>query len=201
MNHSTLKRRIEFWRWFLPVSLVVFVLLYQLILARWIHDTFSDATHFAVEVLFFATAGPVAVFLILTQMRQWVEEKEQVEARARTNERWLASITAASADAIVSLNPLGLIESWNSGAELLFDYPATQVHGRPLSIIFGPGETADIEPEWLKNAVDQAGFIHGHETTIRRADGRQVIVEMTASKITDDQEQPGRCWFSHLRWH
>ncbi len=190
MNHSNLMRRIELWRWLLPVSLAVFVLLYQLILARWIHDNFSEASHFAVELLLFATAGPAAVFVTLTKMKQWVEEKEQAEVQARTNERWLASLTAASADAIISLNPQGLIESWNRGAELLFGYTALEVQGKPLSVLFGPGESADVETQWLKNAVDRAGFVRGHETTIRRSTGQRAVVEMTATQIADDREQP-----------
>jgi hypothetical protein len=40
----------------------------------------------------------VAAFLTLTQIKQWVSDKEQAEAQARANERWSASITAASAD-------------------------------------------------------------------------------------------------------
>ena len=187
MNHSTLRHRIEVWRWLLPISLALVVLLYQLVLARWVHDIFGDATHFAVEVLFFVTVGPLLTFLALTQIRQWVARKEQAEAQARTNERWLASITAASADAILSLDPQGHIESWNRGAELLLGYPAAEMRGRPLATVFGQSETAAVEAHWLNDAVRRDGFIRGHETTARRADGCQLIVELTATHITDDQ--------------
>jgi len=188
MDHSALKNRVEIWRWLLPVTLTVVVLLYQLVLARWVQNTFNDATHFAIEILFFATVGPMLTFLALTQIGRWLAEKEQATEQARANERWLASITAASAEAIISLDPQGHIDSWNHGAELLFGYPAPEMHGRPLAAIFGSGETADIEAQWLNDAVHRDGLIRGHETTICCADGHHPNVELTATHITDDHD-------------
>jgi len=147
MNQSSLKTRIEFWRWTLPIGFALFALLYQLVLARWVHDTYNDATHFVVEVLFFATAGPLLTFFAMTQIRYWVVDKERAEKLARTNERWLASVTAASADAILSLDTQGSIESWNHGAELLFGYSSSEMHGRSLATIFGLEESAEIEAQ------------------------------------------------------
>ncbi len=190
MDQSSLKNRIEFWRWTLPVGFALFVFLYELVLARWVHDTYNDATHFAVEVLFFATTGPLLTFFALTQIRHWVEEKEHAEKQARTNERWLASVTAASADAILSLDTQGSIESWNRGAELLFGYSSSEMHGRSLAAIFGLGESAEIETQWLVQRVRQLGIMRDHETTVHSADGRRVIVDLTATKITDDQDEP-----------
>lgn len=34
----------------------------------------SDASHFAVELPLFASAGPAAVFLTLVRMKQWEDE-------------------------------------------------------------------------------------------------------------------------------
>jgi PAS domain S-box-containing protein len=186
---SSLKKRIEFWRWTLPIGFAVFVLLYQLVLVRWVHDTINDVTHFAVEVLFFATVGPLLTFFALTQIRHWVEEKERAEQQARANERWLASVTAASADAILSLDTQGCIESWNRGAELLFGYGADEMNGRFLAAIFGQGEPAEVEARWLVQRVQQLGIIRDHETTAHCADGRHAVVDLTATKIIDDQEK------------
>jgi PAS domain S-box-containing protein len=188
MNHSTFKDRFELWRWLLPIGLAAVMLLYQSALDRWLHDTLSDATHFVVEVFFFVLVGPLLVFLSLTRIKRWMAESEEVEAQARTNERWLASITAASADAILSLDRQGYIESWNHGAELLFGYPAAEMYGRSLAAIFGPGDTADVEARWLGDTVRRDGLIRGHETTVRCADGRETTVELTATHITDDQD-------------
>lgn len=187
VNQSSLKNRIEFWRWTLPIGFALFVFLYQLVLARWVHDTINDVTHFAVEVLFFATAGPLLTFFALTQIRHWVAEKERAEKQARTNERWLASVTAVSADAILSLDNQGRIESWNRGAELQLGYSAEEMYGQSLAAILGQGDSAEIEAQWLVKRVQQRSIIRDHETTAHCADGRRSIVDLTATKISGDQ--------------
>jgi PAS domain S-box-containing protein len=188
--NSNLKPRIAMLRWVIPLAFAGFVFLYQLGLARWVHDNVSDSLHFVIEILFFGTVGPLLAFWVLTLVSHWLGEKELAEHQARTNERRLASITDASADAIISLNPQGRIESWNRGAELLMGYTAVQAHGYALADLFGGGEAADIEAEWLSQSARRDGFVRGHEATVYRADGRAVEVELTATYITGDGREP-----------
>src|SRR5512134_1037600 len=118
----TLRRRVAVLRWTLPLSFALVAALYQWGFARWVHDTYGDLVHFGVEILFYSTVGPLLAFLILTLIGRWLDDKERAEKHARASERRLASITAASADAILSLDSGGRIESWNRGAELLLGY-------------------------------------------------------------------------------
>ncbi len=187
---DNLRPRIATLRWIIPLAFAGLVLLYQLGLARWVHDNVSDSLHFVIEILFFGTAGPLLAFWALTLVNRWLGEKEQAERQARANERRLASITDASADAIISLNPQGRIESWNRGAELLLRYTAVQARGQRLADLFGGGEAAEIEAQWLSQSARRAGFVRGHEATVYRADGRAVEVELTATYITGDGREP-----------
>lgn len=187
--NPTLAQRITALRWTLPATLALLTVLYQLGLARWVHDSMNDAVHFMIEVLFYGTLYPLMAFLALTRVGHWLDEKERVERQARATERRLASITAASADAILSLNPEGRIESWNHGAELMFGYEAHEILGRPFPYLLVGGEsTASVEVEfrWLEETVRQAGFIREHETTCRDALGRQVVAELTATRLSDE---------------
>ena len=104
------------------------------------------------------------MYAALTRLGLWLEEKEQAEKYARASEQRLASITAASADAILSLNVQGRIESWDRGAELIFGYPPQAMLGRPLLDLLGGSEAAEVEFTWLVEAVQQEGFVRGHET-------------------------------------
>jgi PAS domain S-box-containing protein len=140
--------------------------------------------HYGVEILFFATAGPLLAFWTLTRISQWLDEKEHAEQQARASEQRLASITAASADAILSLDAEGCIESWNRGAEFIFGYPAEAMRGRPLADLLGGGEASRVEFRWLVASAGQAGFVRGHETTCQNAEGREVAVELTATRLT-----------------
>lgn len=187
LTSRTLKQRVAVLRWTLPFSFAMLAALYQLGPARWVHD-YSHSLHFAVEILFFSTVGPVLAFWALTLVGRWLDEKERVEQQARASERRLASITAASADAILSLDAQGRIESWNHGAELIFGYTSDEMRGRPLPELLGGGP-AEVEFRWLVERVRQEAFLRGHETTCRDAEGRQVAVELTATLLTGENGQ------------
>ena len=62
-------------------------------------------------------------------------EKEDAERAARSHERYLASVTDASADAILSLDTTGVIRSWNRGAESIFGYAAGEMKHGPIALI------------------------------------------------------------------
>lgn len=188
MNRSypTLRQRVALLRWALPLVFVLMAVAYQLGLARWVHDHYTESTHYGIEILFYGTVGPLLAFWVLTLVGRWLDEKENAEKLARAAEQRLAAITTASADAILSLDKARRIESWNRGAELLFGYTADQVLGLPLSDLLGGGEAVKVEYNWLTDVVQKAGFIRGHETTCRDAAGVEIDVELTATQLTDD---------------
>jgi len=185
----TFSQRISILQWALPAALGLLSVAYQLGPARWVHDYLSHSLHYGVEILLYGLVGPAAVFLAVGQVSRWLEEKEQAEHLARANEQRLASITAASADAIIGLDSTGRIESWNRGAELIFGYPANDIQGKPFTDLFGGGEAVNVEFRWLVEEVRQAGFIRGHETTCRDAEGSQIGVELTATHLIDEAGQ------------
>lgn len=179
---SARMRRIQ---WTLPVGLGILSVLFEFGLAHWVHNVFGDVVYFGVDLVFYATAVPLIAWLITGRLASWLEEKERAEQRARAMERRLASITSASADAILGLDPDGCIESWNRGAEMLFGYSAEEMRGRPLTDLLGGGDAAQVELRWLSETVHSAGFVRGHETTCTDARQHQVAVELTATRLTD----------------
>lgn len=185
----TLKERVTFLRWTLPVALAFITILYQLWSAHLAHNFYDDTIHYIVEFLFYVLVGPMLIFVALTRLGNWLAEKEQLEKLARTSEQRLASITAASADAIVSLDTQGHIISWNRGAELIFGYTSAEMQDRSLLELFGGSEAAQIEFRWLVEGVRQEGFVRGHETTCWDSTGQQITVELTATHLTDETGQ------------
>ena len=185
------RQRIALLRWTLPISFALLAALYQLGPARWVHDYYGHEIHYWVEIAFYGTAGPLLTFWALARVGRWFDRKEAAEQQARASEQRLASITAASADAILSLDAQGRIESWNRGAELIFGYPVREILGRSLSHLFGGGEAAEVELRWLTQAVRETGFVRGHETTCRDSDDRDVAAELTATSLSGSAGQPG----------
>jgi len=181
-----LRKRIHLLSWMLPLSFSALTILYQLGLARWVHDRYSDPVHYGIEILFYGTAGPLLAFWTLRLIGRWLDEKESAEKIARTSQRRLASITSASADAILSIDTSWRIETWNRGAELLYGYLADDIIGEPFQKLFESKAPVDVELQWLDEKVNQEGFVHGHETTCRHADGHIIQVELTATGLNDD---------------
>ncbi len=188
-NSPPLRQRLTALRWALPLAIGLLAVLYEIGPGRWIHDAYGAPDYFGIDIIFFATVAPLLAFWVLTLISRWLDEKERAEAHARASEQRLASITAASADAIFSLDSRGRIESWNHGAELIFGYPANKILGQPLPDLFGGGEAAEVEFRWLVEGVRQAGFVRGHETTCRDSAGRVVAVELILTDLIDEAGQ------------
>jgi len=191
MEKSNLfQRRLRYFRWVVPLSFFLVATLYQLLVAHWVSETFGHYWHLAIEILFYGTTGPLAAFWVLRLLTKWYSEKELAETSARGSERRLASITAASADAIISVDPTGNIESWNRGAVLIFGYQAREMVGRPFKTLLGKGEAGSVEYEWLADNVRKEGFIREYETTSWGADGRLIELGLTGTYLVDDNEEP-----------
>jgi diguanylate cyclase (GGDEF)-like protein/PAS domain S-box-containing protein len=95
----------------------------------------------------------------------------------------LAAIVKSSGDAIIGKDLNGTITSWNTGAEKLFGYSATQAIGRSIRFLFPPDRLDEED-------VILARLAHGEEVepfeTVRLCkDGTPVQVSVTISPIRD----------------
>ena len=96
----------------------------------------------------------------------------------------LAAIVESSDDAIIGKTLDGIIVSWNAGAERIYGYAADEVVGRSISLLVPPGRANEL-PQILERIRRGEGVEH-YETVRVRKDGRQIIVSLTISPITDD---------------
>lgn len=185
--NEQLRKRIETLNLTVPLFLSLAVLGYQLIFARWVHQTYGSNMHYAIEILFFGTIGPLLTFGALRQIGVWLGEKESAQKEADAKERRLASITSASADAILGVDKEGNIDSWNLGASLLLDYSLEEVVGRPLELIFANPKNEEDEFKWLLETVKKNTYVRGYETTCVHSDGHSIDVQLTATSIEDEE--------------
>jgi PAS domain S-box-containing protein len=180
------RQRIALLRWAFPLFLVFSVVVYQLVVASWVHDRFGENTHYMAEILFYATLGPLLTYWIMTNITQWMDQKEQAEMMAHASEERLATITNASADVILSLDQGGKIESWNRGAVLVLGYEPEEIIGQEFPILMEGQQNAEVELRWLEKKVQQDGYVRGHETICRDIEQRSVNVELTATRLSDE---------------
>ncbi|MCZ7665302.1 MAG: PAS domain-containing sensor histidine kinase [Thermoleophilia bacterium] len=180
-----LQERIARLRWAIPLSFAVLTVLYQLVLASWVHDRYGDPFHYGVEILFYGSAGPLLTFWVLGLIPRWLEERRRAEEQARASDRRLAAITSASADAIFSLDPNGRIEAYNDGAELLFRPNGGGLLGIGLYDALGRGRSGEAELRWLLESAERSGYVRGHETECH-VGGRRLTVDLTATRLEND---------------
>ncbi len=184
----TLQRRVSVLRWALPLTLIVLTAVYELGPGHLLQAKPDDPVD--LEIFLYGVLTPFLSFWVLTLIGRWLEKTDRAERQAQLIDRRLASILSASADAILVLDPNDRIETWNRGAEELFGYTSSQMKGQPLAQLFGSSEAATIELKWFDQEVQQAGFVRSYETTVHDQAGRTVAVELTATRLHDEQGQP-----------
>jgi len=94
------------------------------------------------------------------------------------------AIVESAEDAIISKTLDGIISSWNPGAERLFGYSASEVIGRPITILI-PSDHPDEEPRILER-LRRGERIEHYETRRVRKDGTLIDISLTVSPIIDD---------------
>ena len=104
------------------------------------------------------------------------------EQRARRERDLYSQIVDSSADAIISTDANGIITSWNSAAERLYGYPASEAIGRS-PVFLAPPDRKE-EAHWI---VEKAlrGESVSLETVRVRTDGRLVDVSVSVGPIRD----------------
>ena len=110
-------------------------------------------------------------------------EKPATEAIVDRAALRLAAIVDSSEDAIVSKDLNGVVQTWNGAAERMFGYTASEIVGRPISLII-PRERLSEEDEVLARVRSGRGIDH-FETVRQRKDGSLVEISLTVSPIKD----------------
>ena len=117
--------------------------------------------------------GAVLVFREITERR-----------RAEKTRGLLAAIVESAEDAIVSKNLDGIIESWNSGAQNLFEYSAAEAIGKSIRIIIPP-DRLDEEEVILKK-LRRGERIDHFETVRVTKSGRLIDIDLSVSPVRNE---------------
>ncbi|MBI5033114.1 MAG: PAS domain S-box protein [Chloroflexi bacterium] len=195
-----LRARLAWLRSVLPFAVFLGVLLYEL--SKFLFSpNLTENLHFFLDLVVYGTIGPVTIWFTINWISQRVEESEKALAAkaqaereqeravqaAHEQERLLATVCSNSADAIITLDNDGIIQTWNRGAEMIFGYSADEVVGKHFRIIIPPDIDSRGEVEWLANQVKQDGFIRNYETERIAKDGRRVGVDLTRTQLQNEQ--------------
>ena len=115
---------------------------------------------------------------LLVNLRDISDRRAAEQARAL-----LASIVAASDDAIMSFEADGAITSWNGGAERLYGHPAERMIGRRFATLLPRERTEELERRFAR--IFAGAPVDHYETLRSRRDGAAIDVSVTLSPIRD----------------
>jgi PAS domain S-box-containing protein len=124
-------------------------------------------------------AGTIGVAHDLTEIRHLEDEL------SRQN-RFMANILRDSADAIITMDPDGIVTSWNKGAESIFGYLAGEMIGKSIDGLVPPELRERRELEFISRKFKIQGAVRSHQTERITKDGRRIQVIFTRTAILDD---------------
>ena len=116
--------------------------------------------------------------MALAMVEDIAEKKKAGENRFR-----LAAIVESCDEAVVSKTLDGKIETWNAGAQRLYEYTEQEAVGQPISIIVPP-ELTEEENKIMEKAK-MGERIERYETTRLTKSGRRIDICLNLSPIKD----------------
>ena len=125
-----------------------------------------------------------------------IHDKELELARERTrNEAHLRAILDNAADCVISVNPKGLVNTFNKAAEQAFGYGSDEVIGREVSMLM-PGRTTETGDPFPLPASDEAAMTNGgnggpRSVEARRRDGSMFPAELSVGEVVTEADR----WF------
>jgi len=110
-----------------------------------------------------------------------------IRKRAEERADELAAIVRSSGHAIFSESTLGLIETWNSGAELLYGYAGDEILGKPSELLV-PEECRAQRRDSVRGVLERGGVEQLQTMCLTKA-GARVNVSITLSPIRHGEGQ------------
>lgn len=121
----------------------------------------------------------------LTEAREEIAAlRKQLEDARRAAER-LAAIVEWSDDAMFSMSPDALIQTWNPGAERLLGYCRDEIIGRPAGLLVSPAQAGHLARFLELTATGE--LTPTHDVRCVRKDGSAVDVTFSCSVIRGDE--------------
>ena len=108
-----------------------------------------------------------------------ISERKQAEERTAK----LAAIVESSDDAIISKDLNGIITTWNTAAERIFGYAASEVIGQPVAILMPPDRVDEVRG--ILERIRSGERVDHFETVRRRKDGTLLDISLSVSPIID----------------
>src|SRR5713101_5892339 len=128
----------------------------------------------------------VGVFVLISVLVAGLaRQRSRAETRADEVRQQLAAIVTSSEDAIISFTVDGIVTSWNRGAEALYGYSASEIIGRPISVLVPPDRLEEFGNNMARlNREERVGSYH---TERLDKTGTRLTVLLSVSPLRNEQ--------------
>lgn len=140
-------------------------------------------------------ARVLALLDLLAQQAGELVAHVEAETALHDREARLAAILTTAADAIVTIDERGVIDSVNPATERLFGYPKAELVGRNVSMLMPPPYRDEHDAHLARYAATGEKRIIGvgREMEGRRQDGTVFPLDLSVSEVRD-----GRRWYTGI---
>lgn len=133
---------------------------------------------------------------VILSINRDISARKKAEQTIRENEERFRLLLENVTDyAIVMLDPVGRVVSWNEGAERITGYSESEVLGHTMSL-FLPDEDPKLQRATLAGAAHSGSV--SYEASYVRKDGTRFSAAVTITRIFDDKGSlRGFAWVTH----
>src|SRR5437016_5475221 len=128
----------------------------------------------------------VGIFVLISVLVAGLaRQRSRAETRGDEVRQQLAAIVTSSEDAIVSFTVDGIVTSWNRGAEALYGYTASEIIGRPISVLVPPDKLEEFGNNMARlNREERVG---SYQTERLDKNGTRLTVLLSVSPLRNEE--------------
>ncbi len=129
--------------------------------------------------------GPTGEVIGVSKIARDITERKQAEQRLLDSEARVHAIIDTAADAIITIDDVGIVASFNPAAERMFGYSVQEIVGRNISVLMPAPyqEEHDGYLEKYRNTGERKIIGIGREVLGKRKDGEIFPIDLSVSEI------------------
>jgi len=133
-----------------------------------------------------------AIVRLNRSLRALIIEREHAEAALRESESRLWGVMDSAADAIITIDEHGLIDSFNRAASLMFGYTVEEIRGQNVSLLMTEPDKSQHDgyiKKYLETGKARIIGIGLRELTAIRKDGTKFPIELSVAESQSDRNR------------